>query len=476
MRSFRNPLLFIAAKWANGLTFEIPSSLPAGANKIDPTPVGVSIEFFAFPDYIEKLPLTTSCLATLEGVLGAKPPIRIGGTTQDRALYDASLQTAVNYTVASPDDAPESLTFGDRFMELAGSYEGKVTIGLNRRLDDVDNTIAAAKVVKSEVTNLYAIELGNEPNFFKSSDPIAHGESWTAAADAASQVSWQASVSEGLGNEESFVQAGVFFDTESFTAENLAAKEEETGSTGYVRSFCHHFYPQSSSNANLSRLIDHADIVDGVASFDSQVAAAQQLNLDFIMGETNSATQGGGGISPTYGAGLWILDYIMQSTMKGIQQLFFHQGTIGNCQYCWWQDSVNAPFYGAYTAALALSGASQITQLDDGDSRYAGYAIYDTDGTPTRILLYNSDYHTSGTRSSITVTLTGLLSDSSVSAKRLTAAAATVVGREGISIGGRSFGDGTCELAGEEDDETIAVKSGRAEVEVRASEALLIYL
>lgn len=125
---------------------------------------------------------------------------------------------------------------------------------------------------------------------FKSSDPIAHGSAWTAAADAASQVSWQASVSKGLDNAKSFVQAGVFFDTESFTAEHLAAKEEETGSTGYVRSFCHHFYPQSQSNANLSRLIDHADIVAGVASFESQVASSQELNLDFIMGETNSGT------------------------------------------------------------------------------------------------------------------------------------------------------------------------------------------
>lgn len=49
---------------------------------------------------------------------------------RDRALYDASLQSAVNYTVASPDDAPMSLTFGDRFMELAGSYDGQVTIGI----------------------------------------------------------------------------------------------------------------------------------------------------------------------------------------------------------------------------------------------------------------------------------------------------------------------------------------------------------
>jgi hypothetical protein len=35
---------------------------------------------------------------------------------------------------------------------------------LNRRLANDSNTIAAAKVARSEMNNLYAIELGNEPN------------------------------------------------------------------------------------------------------------------------------------------------------------------------------------------------------------------------------------------------------------------------------------------------------------------------
>lgn len=30
-----------------------------------------------------------------------------------------------------------------------------------------------------------------------------------------------------------------------------------------------------------------------------------------------TATQGGGGISPTFGAGLWILDYVMQTVIMG---------------------------------------------------------------------------------------------------------------------------------------------------------------
>ncbi|PYI11982.1 hypothetical protein BO78DRAFT_331927 [Aspergillus sclerotiicarbonarius CBS 121057] len=471
-------LLLVTGSVVNGLSFEIPSSAPANSSgQLDAAPVGVSFEFFAFPEYFQQLPLTNSCLGQLHDAMGAYSPIRIGGTTQDRATYNASLSSAVSYSVDSPDDAPETLTFGDSFMEIAAAYDGTVTVGLNRRLDNLSNTIAAAKIAKSKIANLYAIELGNEPNFFTSSDPIADGETWTAAADAASQVSWQASVSDAL-DETSFAQAGVFFGLGSFNVSNLAKKEEDTDSTQYVRSFCHHYYPQSASTADLDKLISHTEIVEGVSEFQAQVVAAQDLSKDFVFGETNSATGGGGGISPTFGAGLWILDYVMQATILGVKQLFFHQGTIGNCPYCWWDESVNAPFYGAYTAALALSGASKIAELDTQDSRFAAYVFYDSSDQPIRVLLYNSEYYTSGTRSSVNVTLSGIPSTStSVSAVRLTGdAATTIVGEGAITVAGQTFANGTCELQGTKDTEKTDTAAGEATFTVQASEALLIYV
>jgi hypothetical protein len=66
--------------------------------------------------------------------------------------------------VAASGDAPDSLTFGPSFVALAAEYDGDVTLGLNRRLDNIFNTIAAAKLAIEEMDNLYAIELGNEPD------------------------------------------------------------------------------------------------------------------------------------------------------------------------------------------------------------------------------------------------------------------------------------------------------------------------
>jgi hypothetical protein len=137
---------------------------------------------------------------------------------------------------------------------------------------------------------------------------------------------------------------------------------------------------------------------------------------------------------------------------------------------------MGAPYYGAYFATMSLAGADKIAPLDDGTTSYAAYVIY-KGGKPVRVLLYNSDYYTSGTRSSQTFTLTGL-SSSTVIAKRLTAASATSRVDQGSSptVAGQGFANGTCKLTGAEVTESTTVANGQATFTVAASEALLVYL
>ena len=37
------------------------------------------------------------------------------------------------------------------------------------------------------------------------------------------------------------------------------------------------------------------------------------------------------GILQTFGAALWIVDYVLQGALNGVDRLYFHQGTISNC-------------------------------------------------------------------------------------------------------------------------------------------------
>jgi len=173
------------------------------------------------------------------------------------------------------------------------------------------------------------------------------------------------------------------------------------------------------------------------------------------------------------------MDYSLRATVTNISRIYYHQGTVGNCQYCFWgRYSMGAPYYGAYVATALMAGASHIAALDTGTTNYAAYTVFDQDGAPMRVLLYNSDYYTgSGTRSSQPFTLTGLTA-TSVKAKRLTAASATSRVDQGSdpTFGGQKFTSGTCEISGTETFETVAVSGGQATLTLKATEALLVYL
>lgn len=146
-------------------------------------------------------------------------------------------------------------------------------------------------------------------------------------------------------------------------------------------------------------------------------------------------------------------------------------------QYCWWgRYDMGAPYYGAYFATLTLAGSSQIAPLDSGTTNYAGYAIF-SGNTVTKVLLYNSDYYTgSGTRSTQIYVVSGL-SGNSVTAIRLTAAAATSRQDQGQdpTIGGQTFTNGNCVISGAPVRETAGVMDGVATFTLAASEALLVY-
>lgn len=460
------------------VTFTVPKQAHTEGYKyapLDPAPVGISFEFFAFPSYFTNVTATDQCLSNWKDLTGLWPPIRIGGTTQDRAQYDSRTSAYVVYSVSNPADAPASLTFGSSFLTLAGSYGGSVVVGLNRGKNNIQNTIDAAKIAVSEVKNLLAIELGNEPEYYsRNGQPIASG-SWSPAIDAASQNNWAILVGSAV-NKAQIIQAGNSNDSPpTWGAAELIATENATVKQ-YIKTYAHHNYPGGS----VTSLMSHKSISNNLHVFDADVAAALKENKPYVFGETNSISGGGAaGVSPTFGAALWTMDYVLRASYSNISRTYFHHGTVGNCQYCFWgRYSMGAPYYGAYAATTFLAKASFITALDDGTTNYAAYASFGSDGAPLRVLLYNSDYFSgTGTRSSQSFEVRGL-TGSSLKAKRLTAESSMSRVDQGgkVTFGGQTFTDGNCKIAGTETIETLAVSNGQVTVEVKTSEALLIYL
>ncbi|KAF2145835.1 glycoside hydrolase family 79 protein [Aplosporella prunicola CBS 121167] len=478
-----------AAALAAAVDVVVPASVPLGAARLDKAPVGISYEFFAFPSYRLNVSATARCERNLRDLSGTWPPVRIGGTTQDRALFDPALDAYVSYSVADPADAPADLTFGPGFLELAGEYEGRVTLGLNRGRNNLDNTIAAARAAVSAMPNLLAIELGNEPEYYpKDGQPIAAG-TWDPATDAASQANWQLAVGGALASDSTLNTAPPVFEAgnslespDTWGARELIQAQNESARE-WVKSYSHHNYP----GGGIEDLMSHANVVSNVEQFGDDVVAAQDLGWEYVLGETNSATGGGAAsVSPSFGAALWLADYALQAASANISRLYFHHGTVGNCQYCWWgRYSMGAPYYGAYFAASAFALGEWVVPLDAGEDAGAGdvgaYAVYDLDGAVKGVALLNTAYWDgSGERAGTEVVLRGLGSGG-VKAKRLTSesggATARVDKGQKVTFAGREFEDGTCVVSGEEVLEEVVVDAeGTARVSVGASEGVLVLL
>ena len=102
------------------------------------------------------------------------PYIRVGGLTQDYALYNASLKTALNgtYDPNISEDYPTTLYIGPSFFESYEMWPGvKYSHGFNFGLGAnssegwqtlVDTASLACKALGNG--KLYAWEYGNEPN------------------------------------------------------------------------------------------------------------------------------------------------------------------------------------------------------------------------------------------------------------------------------------------------------------------------
>ncbi|KAJ3487680.1 hypothetical protein NLI96_g3377 [Meripilus lineatus] len=431
------------------LAVTVPSSAPSNAAVVDPSLLSVSIEFFTFPAYTQ-IKATTNCLDNIAALRGAQPAVRIGGTTQDRATYNANLATAVNYTVASPADAPASLTFGPSFFTLASQMKGSVIVGLNRQLNNQAATRAAAIQAKNTMGNLFAIELGNEPEFYASNSPIIpSGQSWNQDTDAASEKSWFTALSPSVGN---------IFQGAVYLSWNAGGQLSRIGTDGirFLRSISRHSYPQSAcggASTNLPNLMSHSGIVSYTRQYQSEAASTHAAGLRYFLGETNS------------GAALWIVDYVLQGAINGVDRLYFHQGTIGNCAYCFWgQSSVFTPYYGvAFVSEFLGTNGAKVAMLDDGASAIGVYAVFSSSNAPVRLLVINTNYFDgSGTRSSTSVALTGLVTSSGTKqVKRMTAPAATSRVDQGaaVTIGGVSSFNSDCSRAGTQSFESVAIRA-----------------
>ncbi|KAJ7486841.1 hypothetical protein FB451DRAFT_1127091 [Mycena latifolia] len=244
----------------------------------------------------------------------------------------------------------------------------------------------------------------------------------------------------------------------------------------------------------LAKYLTHDAHTGLLAPYLNSTMYAQQKNKPFLMFETNTGSCGGfNGISDSFTAALWGLDYALQMAHSNFSGAMFHLGgqnvfynpftSPPTNQSSFHQWSVGALYYSALVMAEAMGASNQTQVLDlpiQGISPYTPiYGIYEN-GTPVRVAILNYVDDPSGANDiHAIISISGGTIPASVKVKYL--AAKTVVQKGGYTWAGQTFGgnfESDGRPMGDEDVKTVACDTGAqtCTVDVPAPGFALVFL
>jgi len=247
--------------------------------------------------------------------LGPTGILRIGGNSADETFWTSTGQSAPSWSEGTI--TPASLNSLESVISGTG---WKVILAVNLKEFSTSRAADEAKYAEQLLgSSLAAIEIGNEPNYYYTSDStyFSDFESYVAAIRAA--VPGIGIVGPDAGHDQpAFVAA---------FAQDEAAKPDITMVTD-------HEYPLSDCDGatnTISDLLNASSDTTEKAAADSAVAAGVLDKVPAVMDETNSITCGGqSGVSNVFASTLWSLDYSLLLAQEGVQGADFH-GQISGC-------------------------------------------------------------------------------------------------------------------------------------------------
>ncbi|KAF5319596.1 hypothetical protein D9619_008683 [Psilocybe cf. subviscida] len=371
---------------------------------------GFSIEMSAISDLLGKnstllnvpfLNLLANLQERAGGVL-----IRIGGPSQETAAMVDSIPDGAN-TILSKDtnhttQTPPLLYTRDVFY-MAGNISSKTDVkwffGIPFNQTSWRLTIAEeAENILGD--NLAGLQAGNEPDLYERTGlrPVGYSPaSYTnevgdllKAIDADARIPVKnnlvgPSITSAAWSPEQVWQTG-FIDKFKSRLRALTVQKYPTNNCAAQFGTGHPVDPQSV----LPDFLTHKGIVELVSPYEGTQTLAQGANLPLMMFETNTASCGGfPGISDSYTAALWAIDYGLQLAQAnftngllqaGAQGTFYNPFTAppSNQSSSGW--TVGPVYYSALVLAEAFgkTNTSRIVDLSENPNTPA-YAVYEKD-------------------------------------------------------------------------------------------------
>ena len=324
------------------------------------------------------LSATNSVYVRLCRTLGSRGIIRVGGNTSDYASYSVSAQP-----LSSPETGPGSVV-NDSVLRDLGSFlkasGWKLIWGLNLGRGTIEAAEEEAKAVLAATgPNLFAFEIGNEPDLFPNRE--IHRK-------------------KGYDYEDYLLEYRKFRDALRKSIPGIAfAGPDVAMATSWVSRFArdegrdlrlltHHYYREGQNPTSSVAKLLQPDLKLAPMLAELQ-AASKSSSVPYRICETNSFSGGGKpGVSDRFASALWVLDYMYKlaalrcsgvNMETGVNQLGFisSYSPIGDDQHGHY---VAAPeFYGMLAFALGSAGELVDSQLRAGNSNLDGYAVLKPD-------------------------------------------------------------------------------------------------
>ena len=324
--------------------------------------------------------------------LGANGVIRIGGNTSDFSRYDArgTAVSAPKATVVTEANLRELKTFVD-------AVGWKLIWGLNLGDDKLDNAVEQARAVAGIMGDrLIALEIGNEPDLFPNQGHRPKG--YDFAMWLADYRRYKAAIRAVLPH---VAFAGPDLAGAVDWMEQFARQESDIA----LLTAHHYITGQANPAATLDTMLaEEKKYQPALARFQ---AAAKAAGKPWRMCETASFSGGGKeGVSDTFAAALWVLDYLFVLAEHGCAGVNMETGVnhLGRISY---YTPISDDLKGHYGKAPEYYGLQAFARMAAGDIvavdcqasgiNLAAHAVYGSGGTSSgeeiRVALINKDLH-----------------------------------------------------------------------------------
>ncbi|KAG6857115.1 hypothetical protein H0H87_009242 [Tephrocybe sp. NHM501043] len=363
--------------------------------------------------------------------------IRMGGNTQDFAYYVDSIPDGHATSKEKSDPKNPTLTpavlYSDELFYLAKNISSLVNVRwyMGIPFNDTNWRLVIAEKAQSILgDHLIGLQAGNEPDYY-----LAHGHRVEPYGPAEYANEFQSLVDAVKNNPNVPIK-------NMLIGPSLASgpwQPQQVWDVGYLDRFkdvltaiTMEHYPSNNCFAMYKvgtyvnpqdtfwTFLHHGAALDLIKPYLPSSGLAQGLGKPFIMFETNSATCGGlPGISDSFGAGLWALDYGLSMAASNFSHALLHIGGQNvyynpftappTNQSSFNQWTVGAIYYSVIIVAevFGKSNVSQIVDTSNNGDYMPSYAIYDN-GALSKVALFNFiDDKTGAHDVSATVTVNG---------------------------------------------------------------------